>query len=136
MKFQDILLEITTFLHLSLAQMSHQDPIRMWNSLDEGLNNLPTITSFKHQLQSTVFPKIQVPSYFAWRNRYMSVLHARLKNNCSNLNNDLLINHLRKRPFCSWFNVTVDAKHSLLVISAEMSVFYFSKQFENSNRLT
>ena len=41
----------------------------------------------------------------------MSVSHARLRNNCSNLNNDLFINHLRERPFCSWCNVIEDAKH-------------------------
>ena len=29
------------------------------------------------------------------------LVHARLRNNCSNLNNDLFINHLRKRPFSS-----------------------------------
>ena len=37
----------------------------------------------------------------------MSVSHARLRNNCSNLNND----HLRERSFCSWCNVIEDAKH-------------------------
>ena len=84
--------------------------------------NLPTTTSFKHQLQSTTFPKIQVPSYFAWGNRYLSVLHARLVNNCSNLNNDLFINHLCERPFCSWCNVIEDVKH---YFCTEMSALYF-----------
>ena len=41
----------------------------------------------------------------------MSVLHAILRNNCSNLNNDLFINHFRERPFCSGYNVIEDAKY-------------------------
>ena len=94
-----------------LSKSCIPSPIRMWNSLDEGLKILPTTTSFKHQLQSIAFPKIQVLSYFAWGNRSLSVLHARLRNNCSNLNNNLFINHLRERPFCSWCNVIENAKH-------------------------
>ena len=41
------------------------------------------------------FNKSYIPSYFTFRNRYISVLHARLRNRCSNLNNDLYINHIR-----------------------------------------
>ena len=40
--------------------------IRMWNNLDESLYNKPTISSFKHNLQTSTFQKIQVPSYFAF----------------------------------------------------------------------
>ena len=36
----------------------------MWNTLDEGLKNQPTISSFKNNLQITTFPKLQVPKYF------------------------------------------------------------------------
>ena len=30
---------------------------------------------------------------------HISILHARLRNNCSNLNNDLFRNHLRDNPW-------------------------------------
>ena len=60
--------------------------IRMWNTLDEGLKNQPTISSFKNNLQITTFPKLHVPNYFTSGNRYLSVIHARIRNNCSNLN--------------------------------------------------
>ena len=43
--------------------------IRMWNTLDEGLKNQPTISSFKNNLQITTFPKLQVPNYFASENQ-------------------------------------------------------------------
>ena len=32
--------------------------------------------------------------------QYFNVLYARIRNNCSNLNHDLFINHLRETPFC------------------------------------
>ena len=79
--------------------IGHQN-VRMCNTLDEGLKNQPTISSFNN-LQITTLPKLQVPNYFAPGNRYLSVLHARIRNNCSNLNNDLFINHLRDNPLCN-----------------------------------
>ena len=85
--------------------------IRMWNTLDEGLKNQPTISSFKNNLQITTFPKLHVPNYFTSGNRYLSVIHARIRNNCSNLNNDLFINHLRENPLCNWCNEIEDSEH-------------------------
>ena len=60
----------------------------MWNNFD----NLSSIT------KTTNFQKIQVPTYFAFGKRHLSVLHARIRNNCSNLNNDLFNNHPRDNP--------------------------------------
>ena len=42
-------------------------------------------------------------------NRYTSVIHARLRNNCSSLNNDLLRNHARDNPLCDMGDVMEDA---------------------------
>ena len=94
-----------------LSKSCIPSPIRMWNSLDEGLKNLRTTTSFKHQLQSIAFSKNTSSKLLCMGKRNLSVLHARLRNNCSNLNNNLFINHLRERPFCSWCNVIENAKH-------------------------
>ena len=69
--------------------------IKMWNNLDEALKSKPTLSSFKHTLQTT---KIQVPSFHIWK-KTSAVLHARVINNCSNLNNNLFNNHLREAPF-------------------------------------
>ena len=84
--------------------------IRMWNNLDESLKTKPTISSFKHNLQTITFQ----PSYFAFGKRHLSVLHARIRNNCSNFNNDLFNNHLRDDPLCSWCNETEDGEHYLV----------------------
>ena len=42
---------------------------------------------------------------------YISVLHARLRNKCSNLNNNLFINHIRDNPLCDLCGVVEDAIH-------------------------
>ena len=97
----------------------------MWNTLDEGLKNQPTISSFKNHLQITTFPKLQVPSYFASENQYLSVLHARIRNNCSNLNNDLFINHLRDNPLCKWCNEIEDSEH----------YFFYCNNYRNERHL-
>ena len=44
-------------------------------------------------------------------NRYSSVLHARLRNNCSSLNNDLFRNHAHDNSLCEWCGVVEDATH-------------------------
>ena len=41
----------------------------------------------------------------------MSVLHARLRNNCSGLNSDLFRNHIRNSPICDLCDVAEDAYH-------------------------
>ena len=65
------------------------------------------------------------------------LLHARLRNNCSNQNNGLYINHLRERPFCSWWNVIEDTKHYLFTCNQYRNErLIFLKQLATSNNLT
>ena len=45
--------------------------------------------------------------------RFESVHHARIRNNCSNLNNDLYSNHLVLSAFCDCGEDIEDAKHFL-----------------------
>ena len=49
-------------------------------------------------------------------NRYNSVIHAQLRNNCSSLNNDLFRNHVRDNPLCKWCGVMEDATHSSFIV--------------------
>ena len=46
----------------------------------------------------------KIPSIYCIGNRNISVLHARLRNNCSNLNEDLYKNHLRLDRMCECGN--------------------------------
>ena len=43
----------------------------------------------------------KVPSFYLTGDRYLSVLHARIRNKCSNLNNDLFNNHLSPTPYAT-----------------------------------
>ena len=73
----------------SISQKSCIPPsIRLWNSFEDNFRNISTLPTFKKHIISKL-NKAHVPSFFSMGNRYMSVLHARLRNNCSGLNSDL-----------------------------------------------
>ena len=79
--------------------------------LENDLKYAASITSlkynFNHQSQT------KVPPHFFHGGRYLSVIHARLRNRCSNLNFDLYENHLTDIPNCSYCNRIEDAEHYL-----------------------
>ena len=75
--------------------------ISTWNSLDIELRNSPSLSSFKYQLKKKTQNNSIVPTYYKVGSRYISVLHARIRNNCCNLFFDLYINHLSPSPTCS-----------------------------------
>ena len=87
--------------------------IRLWNGLEDDLKNLSTLPTFKKHVISK-FNKSYILSYFTFGKRYISVLHARLRSRCSNLNNDLYINHIRDYPLCDLCGVVEDAIHYFL----------------------
>ena len=97
------------FNRTSISQKSCiPSSIRLWNSLEDDLKNLSTLQTFKKHITSS-FNNSCVPSHFTIGNRYISILHARLRNNCSNLNNDLFRNHLRDNPLCDLCGMIEDA---------------------------
>ena len=99
------------FNRTSISQKSCiPSSIRLWNSLEDDLKNLSTLQTFKKHMTSS-FNNSCVPSHFTIGNRYISILHARLRNNCSNLNNDLFRNHLRDNPLCDLCGMLEDAIH-------------------------
>ena len=42
---------------------------------------------------------------------FLPILHTRLRNYCSSLNNDLFRNHVRDNPLCEWSGLMEDATH-------------------------
>ena len=84
--------------------------ISLWNSADDNLRNCPSIDSFKFNLkkESTL---TKVPIYYTYGDRFLSVMHARIRNKCSNLSNDLCLNHLTQNPFCSCNSEIENAEH-------------------------
>ena len=55
--------------------------ISAWNLLDTELRNSLSLSSFKYQLKKAQNNSI-VPTYYKVGSRYISVLHARIRNNC------------------------------------------------------
>ena len=52
-----------------------------------------------------------IPKYFNDGKRKFSIIHARIRNFCSNLNQDLFDNHLRIDPTCSCQRGAETAEH-------------------------
>ena len=84
--------------------------IRLWNSLEDKFKNISTLPSFKKHIISKLNIE-HVPPFFSMGNSYMSVLHARLRHNCSGLNSDFFRNHNSNNPLCDLCNVAEDAYH-------------------------
>jgi hypothetical protein len=84
--------------------------LELWNNLDPNIRNSQTLNIFKSRLKN-LFKAPTVPKHYFYGQRYLSILHTRLRNNCSNLNNDLYNNHLREDPFCQCDIVIENAEH-------------------------
>ena len=65
-----------------------------------------------------------VPTFFLVGDRFLQIHHARIRNKCSNLNNDLFNNHLRDSKQCMCGNLCEDAEH-----------FFFRCQLYTNQRL-
>ena len=87
--------------------------ISLWNSLDESLRNSPSLESFKYHLKRDNPSVVKVPIYYTYGDRFLSVMHARIRNNYSNLSNDLYHNHLIPNPLCSCKLEIEDVEHFL-----------------------
>ena len=75
--------------------------ITLWNAADNSLKDSNTLHSFKYQMEKPFAINSKVPSCYASGNRRLSVLHARIRNNRSNLNLVLFNNFLRPDPTCT-----------------------------------
>ena len=84
--------------------------IKLWNDLDIDTRNSDSIFSFKRKLRQLYNPPV-VPTFFLVGDRFLQVLHARIRNKCSNLNSDLFNNHERDSQQCIFGFVSEDAEH-------------------------
>ena len=82
--------------------------IKLWNTLADDLKDSSSLLTFKKYIISNFNISRDLP-YYVMGNRYSSVIHARLRNNCSTLINDLFRNHVRDNPLCEWCGVMEDA---------------------------
>ena len=83
--------------------------INNWNNLQAPLRQCESFSSFCYTLKNQSVNK--VPNYFNYGKRKVSIIHARLRNFCSDLNQDLYVNHLRDSPICSCLKGAETAEH-------------------------
>jgi hypothetical protein len=97
--------------------------ITLWNNLSVETRNADSYYQFKAKLQNSIqLPR--VPSYYNYGKRPLQIFHARLRNGCSNLNNDLYNNHIQLERFCDCSGDIENSEH-----------FFFRCQFYINQRL-
>ena len=62
--------------------------IKLWNELPVGIKSMQSLSSFKSYVMLS-FSVSNVPKYYLAGDRKLSILHTRIRNNCSNLKFDL-----------------------------------------------
>ena len=85
--------------------------VSSWNNLSNDMREADTYFSFRNAVKNDFLCGTHVPSYYMKGQRRFSVLHARIRNNCSDLNHDLFQNHLTNDPSCSCGNDNENALH-------------------------
>jgi hypothetical protein len=85
--------------------------ISLWNSIDNNIRSLDTLSKFKSTIKNSLFNVNQIPEYFHIGSRFYSVIHTRLRNRCSNLNHDLFCNHLHVNGNCKCGAEREDSEH-------------------------
>ena len=102
---------------LSISQQSFfPSTTKLWNLLDLRIRQLSTFESFKYKLKQHYYKNAKPPSYYNIGNRYLNILHTRIRNNCSALHNDLFHANLIHNPSCSCGYSTENAGHCFIVL--------------------
>ena len=78
-----------------------------------------------------------IPKYYIQGNRWLSIHHARLRNQCSNLNKDLFDNHLKLSSACDCGSDVEDAEYYFFKCSIftgqHTALFRSTRQFHPLN---
>ena len=102
---------VVPYAHTEISRKSCiLSSLSQWNSLDSDTRSSNCTSHFKSNLKWLRPAITEVPSFFLTGDRYLSVLHARIRNKCSNLNN-----HLSPTPLCNRCQETEDAEHFLFI---------------------
>ena len=82
----------------------------LWNELPPDIRLNPSISNLKRFLNKD---KHSVPNYYNFGSRNEQILHARLRMECSTLNQHLYAKNLVENPFCSCGKIE-DTEHFIL----------------------
>ena len=68
--------------------------VRLWSSLSDDIKYASSFVTFLNSLRNQMFNIPTVLAHFLQGNRKLLILYARIRNNCSDLDRDLYLNHL------------------------------------------
>lgn len=85
--------------------------ISLWNNLESPIKQNDSFPAFRSSLKQHLLSTHEVPDYFVKGKRKLSVLHARIRNNCSDLKSDMYTNHLSNDRVCSCGYENENAEH-------------------------
>lgn len=88
--------------------------LSLWNAADNDLKTLNTLSAFRYHLKRSNENFHGIPKHYLSGERRLAVLHARIRNHCSNLNADLYSNFLCPDPICSCLVENETAEHYFL----------------------
>ena len=84
--------------------------VSLWNNLDLNVRNSPNISCFKSRIKEKT---VKSPEYYGEGSSKLSILHARLRHQCSSLNSDLYRINITNDPKCQCGARTVRRFNSL-----------------------
>ena len=82
----------------------------LWNNSPLSIRTETSVNSLKLKLKQHVYIAPQIPKPYIQGKRTESIFHCRLRNKCSNLNNDLYQNHLKNSPLCDCGSIFEDVE--------------------------
>jgi hypothetical protein len=85
--------------------------VSLWNNLDINIRNSPNISCFKSRIKENTS---KPPKYYSEGSRKLSLLHARLRHQCSSLNADLFRINITNDPKCQCGAPFEDPIHYLM----------------------
>jgi hypothetical protein len=94
----------------------HQTSCSTIKNVQHSLWNIHTFESFKYKLKQHYYKNAKPPSYYNIGNRYLNILHTRIRNNCSTLHNDLFHANLIHSSSWSCGYSTENAEHFFIVL--------------------
>ena len=97
--------------------------VTLWNNLPSDMKSLQSLSVFKSRILQT-FNVSDVPKYYLVGDGNMSVLHTRIRNQGSDINFHLYLNHIKDNASCSCGYQIENAEHYFLIVLAILTREY------------
>jgi hypothetical protein len=88
--------------------------IHLWNNLPQYIRDSPSNCILKYKLKTYYNNPVKPPKYFSFGSRLASILHTRLRQNCSSLKCDLFRCNLIDSCYCNCDNYMENNEHYFL----------------------